>query len=210
VQVEEVAIEKAKMDLDRTEKLFAGQAGTQNDLDNAKIALRNATAQKDTQKASLDELLRGTPEDMKSAQGQVDAAQGKLDQIQTMLDELVIRSPRDAQVETLDLRPGDILTLNQVAAKLLEPSELFVRIYVPETQLGLIHPHQTLPVYVDSFPGQAFKAEVESVSSQGEYTPRNLQTEDERADQVFSSRLRIVEGQDRLRAGMAAFARLPR
>ena len=210
LQVEEVAIEKAKLDLDRTEKLFAGQASTQNDLDNAKIAMRNAEAQRDTQRASLDELLRGTPEDMKSAQGQLDVAQGKLEQIENMIDELTIRAPRDAQVETLDLRPGDILGVNQVAAKLLEPSELFVRIYVPETQLGLIHPHQTIPVFVDSFPGRAFKSEVQSISSEGEYTPRNLQTEDERADQVYASRLRIVEGQDVLRAGMAAFARLQR
>jgi HlyD family secretion protein len=210
VQVEEVAIEKAKLDLDRQEKLFAGQAGTQSDLDNAKIAARNASAQHETQKATLDELLRGTPQDMKSAQGQVDAAQGRLDQIQTLLDELTIRAPRDALVETLDLRPGDILAVNQVAAKLLEPTELFVRIYVPETQLGLIHPHMVVPIYVDSFPDRSFKAEVQSVSSQGEYTPRNLQTEDERADQVFASRLRIVEGQDQLRAWMAAFARVPR
>jgi len=210
LQVEEVAIEKAKLDLDRTQQLFAGQASTQSDLDNARIALRNAQAQRDAQKASLDELLRGTPEDMKSAQGQVDVAQGKLDQIEEMLDELTIRAPRDAQVETLDLRPGDILGPNQIAAKLLEPTELFVRIYVPETQLGFIHPHQILPVYVDSFPGREFRAEVESVSSEGEYTPRNLQTEDERADQVYASRLKILDGQDVLRAGMAAFARVKR
>ncbi len=210
LQGAEVAIEKAKLDLDRTEKLCAGQASTQSDLDNAKSAMRNAEAQRDTQKASLDELLRGTPEDMKSAQGQLDVAQGKLAQIENMIDELIIRAPRDAQVETLDLRPGDILGVNQVAAKLLEPTELFVRIYVPETQLGSIHPHQTIPVFVDSFPGRAFKSEVQSISSEGEYTPRNLQTEDERADQVYASRLRILEGQDVLRAGMAAFARIQR
>ncbi len=46
---------------------------------------------------------------MKSAQGQLDAAEGKLQLIETMIDELIIRSPREAQVETLDLRPGDIL-----------------------------------------------------------------------------------------------------
>ncbi len=77
VQVQEVAVDKAKLDLDRTEKLVAGQAGTQSDLDNARIATRNAAAQRDTQRASLDELLRGTPQDIKSAQGQVDVAQGK-------------------------------------------------------------------------------------------------------------------------------------
>ncbi len=58
LHVEEVAIEKAKLDLDRTEKLFAGEASTQSDLDNAKIAMRNAEAQRDTQRASLDELFQ--------------------------------------------------------------------------------------------------------------------------------------------------------
>ena len=53
LQVEQVAIEKAKLDLDRTEKLFAGQASTQSDLDNAKIAMRNAEAQRDLTTLSL-------------------------------------------------------------------------------------------------------------------------------------------------------------
>jgi len=133
-----------------------------------------------------------------------------VDQIQVQLDELTIRAPRDARVETLDLRPGDILQPNAVAAKLLEADQLYIRIYVPETQLAFVHPGQELPLYVDSFPGRAFRATVESVSSQGEFTPRNLQTADERADQVFAARLRLEEGREQLRAGMAAIARVPR
>jgi multidrug resistance efflux pump len=113
-------------------------------------------------------------------------------------------------VEALDLRPGDILQPNAPAARLLEPSELYVRIYVPETQIGHIQPGLQVPIYVDSFPGRAFRGQVESVASEGEFTPRNLQTADERADQVFGARVRIVEGTDVLRAGMAAFVRVPR
>ncbi|MHB8418003.1 MAG: HlyD family secretion protein [Myxococcales bacterium] len=210
LEAEEVAIEKAQMDLRRDKQLLGGGAATQTDVDNADLALRNAHAQRDAQKASLDELLKGTPQDVKSAQGQLDAARGKVEQIQTQLDELTVRAPRAALVQTLDLRPGDILAPDQVAAKLLEPDQLYVRIYVPETQLGLIRPGQELPVYVDSFPGRAFRSLVEFVSDEGEFTPRNLQTEDERADQVFASRLRLEEGRDLLRAGMAAFTRIPR
>ena len=210
LKAEEIAIEKAEMDLRRDKQLLGGGAATQTDVDNADIAVRNAYAQRDSQKASLDELLKGTPQDVKAAQGQLDSARGKVEQIQVQFDELTIRAPRAALVQTLDLRPGDILAPDQVAAKLLEPDQLYVRIYVPETQLGLIKPGQDLPVYVDTFPDRAFHARVEFVSNEGEFTPRNLQTEDERADQVFASRLRIEEGRDVLRAGMAAFARVPR
>ncbi len=210
LKAEEVAIEKAETDLRRDKQLLGGGAATQADVDNADLAVRNAYAQRDAQKASLDEVLRGTPQDVKAAQGQLDAARGRVEQIQTQLDELTIRAPRAARVETLDLRPGDILAPDQVAAKLLEPDQLYVRIYVPETQLGAIRPGQELPVYVDTFPDRPFRSTVEFVSGEGEFTPRNLQTEDERADQVFASRLRLEEGRDVLRAGMAAFARIPR
>jgi HlyD family secretion protein len=210
LQAEAVAVEKAELDLARTHKLFAGGAATQTDLDNMQIALRNATAQREALEAGLDQILRGTPQDVKAFQGQLDVAKGRVDQIQVQLDELTIRAPRDARVETLDLRPGDILQPNAVAAKLLEADQLYIRIYVPETQLAFVHPGQELPLYVDSFPGRAFRATVESVSSQGEFTPRNLQTADERADQVFAARLRLEEGREQLRAGMAAIARVPR
>jgi len=210
LEAQEAAVEKARQDLKRAETLVEQKVETQRTLDDARTGLRNASAQRDALRAMLEELLRGTPQDVKAAQGQLDAAQGRLQQVQSMLDELTVRAPRDARVETLDLRPGDILGVNAAAAKLLEPDQLFVRIYVPETQIGHIREGMVTPIFVDSFPGRAFKARVEAVSGVGEYTPRNLQTEDERADQVFAARLRIDEGEDVLRAGMAAFARVPR
>ena len=202
---------KAKLDDERTRKLFSGGAATRVDADNAALALRNASAQVAALQAQLGTLLAGTPQDVKSAKGLVDAAQGRLQQIDVMLDELTIRAPRAARVEALDLRPGDIIAPNSPAAKLLEPSELYVRIYVPETQLGHVAPGLVVPISVDSFPGRSFRGRVESVASQGEFTPRNLQTADERADQVFAARIGLKpEGRNELRAGMAAFIQVPK
>jgi len=210
LRAEQVTLEKARLDDQRMRKLLASGAATRMDADNTGLALRNSEAQVAALRAGLDQLLHGTPQDVKSAQGMVDVAQGWLQQIDVMLDELTIRAPRAARVEALDLRPGDILAPNATAVRLLEPDQLYVRIYVPETQIGHIHPGQEVPIFVDSFPGRAFAGRVESVASQGEYTPRNLQTADERADQVFAARVRIEQGMDVLRAGMAAFVRVPR
>src|SRR5262249_36815191 len=151
-------LEKAKLDAERTKKLLAGGAATQADADNADTALKNANAQRDAASHQLDELKNGARrediaqaaarateaqaqsklvqagsrvEDIAAAQAQVDAARGKLDQINVMIDELTIRSPRPSRVETLDLRPGDILAPNAAAATLLEEDQLYVRIYVP-------------------------------------------------------------------------------
>jgi HlyD family secretion protein len=205
-----VVEEKARRDAERLRNLTAKQAAPRVDLDTAESALRNASAQALALSAQLEQLERGTPQDVKAAQGQVDVARGRVQQINVLIDELVIRASRPARVESLDLRPGDILAPNVPAARLLEPLELYVRIYVPETQIGHLRPGQEVPIYVDSFPGQAFRGRVESVASEGQFTPRNLQTADERADQVFASRVRIEEGRDRLRAGMAAWVKVPR
>jgi multidrug resistance efflux pump len=92
----------------------------------------------------------------------------------------------------------------------LEEDQLYVRLYVPETQIGRIKVGQEVPVSVDSFPNRTFKAKVEHINNKGEYSPRNLQTADERADQVFAVRIGLIEGKDDLRAGMAATVRVPK
>jgi multidrug resistance efflux pump len=210
LQSEEVQLDKARMDQERFKKLFDAGAATKVDFDNADIAYRNNQAQLNAQRAVLDQLLQGTPQDVRLAQGQVETAQGKLDQIDVMISELTVKTLLAARIESLDLRPGDILGVNAIAAKLLEPDQLYVRIYVPETQLGLIHLGQKVPVTVDTFPDRTFEGVVEFISSQGEFSPRNLQTADERADQVFAARVRLSNARDTLRAGMAAFVRIPR
>jgi len=123
---------------------------------------------------------------------------------------LTIRAPAAGRVEALDLRPGDILAPNATAVTLVEDDQLYVRIYVPETVLGHIALGQKVAIRVDSFPKETFPGVVQHINSVGEYSPRNLQTADERADQVFATRVGIEGGVDRLRAGMAATIEVPR
>jgi multidrug resistance efflux pump len=234
---QEVGLEKAKLDATRFQQLLARGAASQAEADNADTQLRSALATRDALKQTLEELKNGSRkeeiqqaeararearasaklveagarvEDIKAAQGQVDAAKGRLDQIMVMIDELKILAPRPARVESLDLRPGDILGPNATAAVLLEDDQLYVRIYVPETQLGAIRVGLEVPITVDSFPDRTFRGKVEHINAVGEYSPRNLQTADERADQVFATRVGLFEGKDELRAGMAAFIQVPK
>ena len=143
----QVTLDKAQLDADRARKLIMTGAISQADADAAESALRGAVALRDAAKKTLEELTNGTRnediqqaaaraqeaqasarlvlagtrvEDLKAAAANVDAAQGKLDQIKVLLAELVIRASRPARVESLDLRPGDILAPNATAATLLE------------------------------------------------------------------------------------------
>ncbi|HEY7954507.1 MAG: HlyD family secretion protein [Polyangia bacterium] len=238
LSAQEVVTDKAKLDAERMRLLFSKGAASRAELDNAESNLRAAAAQRDALGQSLDELKNGSRreevvqararateakaserlikagsrvEDIEAARGQVEAAKGRLDSIDVALGELTIRAPRDAMVESLDLRPGDIVQPNATAAELLEEDQLYVRIYVPETHLGQIKLGQKVAVRVDSFPGKTFDGVVEHINGVGEFSPRNLQTADERADQVFATRVGLKQnGRDQLRAGMAAFIQVPK
>ena len=228
-------VDKAQLDADRAHRLLASEAIPKAEADAADTSLKTAKAQRDAQQKVLDQLRAGARieekaqaaaraqeaqaaanlvlagarvEDLRAAAAQVAAAQGRLDQLGILIDELTVRAPNASRVESLDLRPGDLLGPNAPAATLLEDGQLYVRLYVPETQIGRVKIGQEVPVVVDSFPNHTFKAKVDHINAKGEYSPRNLQTADERADQVFGVRLSLIEGKDALRAGMAATVRV--
>lgn len=207
----QAALEQAQLDEQRTRALFQQQAKSRAELDTAESSLRQARATRDARRAQLQELQQGTGPDIRAQHGLVEAARGRLEAIDVALGELTIRAPLAARVESLDLRPGDLLPPNATAATLVEDDQLYVRIYVPETHMGKLRPGSEVPVRVDSFPGRTFTGVVENIASEGEYTPRNLQTPDERAWQVFATRIGLREdGQHQLRAGMAAYISVPK
>jgi multidrug resistance efflux pump len=77
-------------------------------------------------------------------------------------------------------------------------------VYLPENQYGLVSIGDSAEVEVDSFPGEVFAAEVVRIADEAEYTPRNVQTEEERQTTVYAVELRVVDPDGRLKPGMPA------
>ncbi len=155
--------------------------------------------------AALQEQVERGPreEEIRQAQAALAQAQARLAAIKTQLDETVIRAPREAVVEVLDLRPGTLVAPNKPLAILIEP-DLWVRVYIPENHLGRVRLGQPAEVRVDSFPGRRFSGVVEQINRRAEFTPRNVQTPEERVNQVFGVKVRLEDPGRLLRAGMAA------
>lgn len=136
------------------------------------------------------------------------AARAELLEAETRYRERQVSAPADAVVEVLDVRPGDLIPPNTPIATLLEADQLYVRIYIPETRIGLVRLGQPADVQVDSFPGQTFSGAVEQINQKAEFLPRNVQTRAERVHQVFGVKVRLHDPEGRLRAGMAADVKL--
>jgi len=144
------------------------------------------------------------PEEIAKAAAQVEAAEARVAAIKTQMNELTVVSPCDCVVEGIDLRPGDLVPASAPAVTLLDLSRLWVRSYIPEALLGRVHLGEQIPVRVDGLPNRRFTGHVTFIAGDGEFTPRNIQTPEERSKQVFRIKLTIDDGHDVLRVGMAA------
>ena len=157
---------------------------------------------------ALRQLERGSRrEDIASARAALEREKSGLQYVRRQRREAVVSAPSDGTIETMDLRPGDLVPANRPVATILEPGQMWVRVYVPEPKVGLVHVGQEASFTVDTFPGRAFKGKVVDVSNQAEYTPRNVQTLDQRSEQVFGVKVEIEPAAE-LKPGMAALVRI--
>jgi multidrug resistance efflux pump len=170
----------------------------------AKGLAEDAATKAKTSADDLRILQKGTrKEDIDAARATVEAQQRKLETLMKQRAETNVVSTVNGIVQSFGLRAGDIVAPNQTVAEILESSQLWVRVYVPETELGLMAVGQTVRVHIDTYPNETFAGHVASVSSQGEYTPRNVQTRAQRAEQVYGVKV-LVDPNPKLKAGMAA------
>jgi HlyD family secretion protein len=170
----------------------------------SKEILDAAATKAKTSAEDLRMLQKGTrKEDVEAARAEVQQQQRRLGVLLKQRDEAVVRSSINGVVQSMGLRPGDLVAPSQPVAEILERDQLWVRVFVPETELGLIRVDQPVRVRVDTFPNHWFPGRIATVSSNGEYTPRNVQTRAQRAEQVFGVKV-LVDPDPRLKAGMAA------
>lgn len=141
---------------------------------------------------------------IESAQMRIAQAKANLAQIDTQLHEMKVVAPGESVLEVLSVKVGDVLAPNREVATLILPTYLWMRVYVPEPWLGWVKLGDEVRVHVDSFRDQEFKGVIEQVNRQAEFTPRNVQTVEDRVRQVFGVKIRLENREDKLRAGMSA------
>ena len=219
---------RTHLDFQRYEALAAKDLVSRQQRDTSEANWKMALAQKENTQQKLGELKRGyRPEEIASAEARYHQTQATLEKFErgnrqediaaaraalaydeARFRERQVLAPSAATVEVLDVRPGDLIAPNTPIATLLERDQIYVRIYIPETQIGRVQLGQKAEIHVDSFPNQSFAGVVEQINQQAEFLPRNVQTVEERVHQVFGVKVRIDDSSHRVLAGMAADVKL--
>jgi multidrug resistance efflux pump len=116
----------------------------------------------------------------------------------------MIHTPLAGVVLYRHVEPGEVASAGAPLLTVIDPDNLQLTVYVPEDRYGRIKLGQALPVSVDSFPGETFTGTVTHIADQAEFTPRNVQTTDNRKTTVFAVRLDLPPSGGKLKPGMPA------
>jgi multidrug resistance efflux pump len=200
----------ARSNLKRGERLAPTGAMSWEDLDQRRhvAEVGKANVQYAQQALRLAEI-GPRHEEIDLARACRDEARAKLREIEANLAEANVRAPEQAVVEVLAVRKGDVVAPNEIIVRVLRADDLWVKVFVPETELGRVRLGQKVEVTVDGYPGKRFAGIVEKIASESEFTPRNVQSADERRHHVFAIKVHVANPDGLFKSGMAAEVVVP-
>jgi multidrug resistance efflux pump len=173
----------------------------------AEAQLKQAEASVAMAQAHLDGLEAGaTSEEIAIAEAQVEQAQAALDALLVLRDKQVIVAPVGGVVLEVSIRQGELAAPGGTLLTLGDLDQVTLTVYVPESRLGQVNVGQEVAVGVDSFPDRTFTGTVIAIADEAEFTPRNVQTQEERVNMVFAVDVRIPNPDHALKPGLPADA----
>jgi HlyD family secretion protein len=141
---------------------------------------------------------------LQQAQSAVNQSEANLALLDTQVSELTVPAPLDGVILTRNAEPGEFVQPGAVAFAMADLNNITITVYVPEDRYGQLKLGQPASVTVDSFPGETFNAEVVHIADQAEFTPRNVQTVEGRSSTVYAIKLKVTDGEGKLKIGMPA------
>src|SRR5690606_9229148 len=119
-------------------------------------------------------------------------AEAQIAALDASLDNAAIRAPFAGVITLRHREPGETVSPGAPVLSLLDPGDRWVRIFVREDEVGRVALGQGATIRSDSHPEKRYRGEVAHVASEAEFTPRNVQTTEERVKLVYAVRVRIT------------------
>ena len=200
----------AQRDFDRAQRLLQGGAVAQEVFDKAKLALEVATAQRNQAAQALQTAERGPRAERVEAQrAAVAQAEAAVRQAEAALSHAVIKAPFSGIVAVRDREPGETVAGGAPVLTIVDLSDRWIRIYIPETRIGAVQVGQPATITADTYPDKSYPGIVSFIASQAEFTPRNVQTTEERVKLVYAVKVRVTgDPGNELKPGMPADVKL--
>lgn len=183
----------AQREFERTQRLFQAGAMSQEQFEKVRLQVEVLRSQKTQaeQQASLVETGPRT-ERIAAQRAAVAQAQSAVAQIDATLSNAVIRAPFGGVVTVRDREAGETVPAGAPVLTIMNLDDRWVRIYIPEDHVGAVHLGMNATITADTYRDKRYGGQVSFVASQAEFTPRNVQTREERVKLVYAVKVRIT------------------
>ena len=203
-------LEDAVRDLERSRTLHEGGAIPKEGLDKAELAVE--LAQKELERAEEQlRLVEAGPrlERIEAQRAALAQAEASLRAVDAVLDQMILEAPFDGLVTVRHREPGEAVSPGAAVLTLMNPDDRWVRIYVREDRIGAVRVGASAEIRCDTFPEKTYAGEVRFIAPEAEFTPKNVQTAEERVRLVYAVEVRITtDPAGDLKPGMPADVRL--
>ena len=174
---------------------------TAEELYRDRLALKQETDAAEAQ-------YRAAAEAKAAAEAQVEAAEAARAAAAKKLADATVRAPMDGVVVLKIREPGETVAAGQPILRLADLDHMWLRVYVPETELPRVKLGQAAEVTTDADPGKVYEGRVTEISQQAEFTPKNVQTREQRVKLVFGVKVSVENPKQELKPGMPGDARI--
>lgn len=200
----------AELTYRRVRNLAGKDAVPRQKEDDARAAFELAQAHLKAAQKALDLAIAGPRrEDIAAARATLKAYEARLAAARRELDDASLYSPSDGVVQVRILEPGDMASPQKAVFTIALDEPLWVRAYVPETELGRVHTGMSAVVTTDTYPGKRYKAWVGFISPTAQFTPKSVETKEVRTSLVYQVRVYVCNPEHELRMGMPATVTIP-
>ena len=205
IRATEADIAGAKLDLDRMQGLLDRSSGTAKARDDAKTRASVLEAKLAAQRQTLARLRSGSrPEEIDAARARVASIDARIAALTQQKNDATLISPTDGVLTSRVAEPGEQLQVGSPICVITQLSEAWLTVYVTDVDLARIRIGQEATVKTDG--GQTRKGRLTYIASKAEFTPKNVQTRDERIKLVYRVKVGLDNADGFFKPGMPAEA----
>ncbi len=195
----------AKAEYDRHLPLLKEGVISTSDFDAIETRYQVASAERENAAQQLRELVAGPREEqIRAARNRYERAKWQVKRIELDIGYSTLSSPIDGVMLIKSNEAGEVVLPAATVGTLAEIDEVWLKGYVSELHLGRIKLGQTAEITIDTYPDKIYKGTVTFISSRAEFTPKNVQTKEERIKQVYRVKITIPNPHHELKIGMPA------
>ncbi|HAR94466.1 MAG TPA: ABC transporter substrate-binding protein [Deltaproteobacteria bacterium] len=205
VAAQEAELLRVRRDFERAELLYKNGAISASQYDSAKSAYEARRAQHKIAQEALSLVKEGPrQEDIRVAEHRRAQAKAVLDASQQRLKDTVLTAPLTGVVLRKNLERGETVGAGVPVYTIGDLKSPWIKVYVPEPSIGKVRLGQDARLTTDSFPNKTYEGKISFISSETEFTPKQVQTQEERVKLVFGVKVTVDNERDELKPGMPA------